>query len=133
LNREDYERYLAAFNARDYDGVSDFYAEPMDIRFFGVFLRSRADLKRFYSFLHSYVRESVEVLNFASSSNLTAVDALVRVEGFRDLDRETLDAHGCTQFYPVKKGEIQEMRQFIFYTIANGKIAKVECALAPTV
>jgi hypothetical protein len=131
MNRSDYDRYLAAFNARDYDGVCDFYAQPMKLDFFGVSLRSREDLKRFYGFLHSYVKESVQVLNFASSPTLTAIDAVVRVEGFRDLDRATLDANGLAQFFPIKAGEVQEMRQFIFYTICDGKIAKVECTLAP--
>jgi len=131
MNRADYDRYLAAFNAKDYDAVCDFYAEPMDMSFFGVSLRSRADMKRFYSFLHEYVHESVRVLNFASSDTLTAVDAIVRVEGLRDLDRETLDSNGAPGLFPIATGEVQEMRQFIFYTIRDGRIANVECALMP--
>ncbi len=131
MNRDDYNRYLAAFNAKDYDGVADFYADPINMDFFGVSLRSREDLKRFYSFLHSYVKESVRVLNFASSETLTAIDAIVRVEATRDLSRETLDAHSATGFYPMIKGEIFELRQFIFYTIKGGKIAQTECAMLP--
>ena len=131
MNRADYDRYLAAFNAKDYDGVCDFYAQPMAMDFFGVSLRSRDDMKRFYSFLHTYVLESVRVLNFASSDTLTAVDAIVRVEGIRDLDRATLDANGAPGLFPIAKGEVQEMRQFIFYTLREGKIANVECAMMP--
>jgi hypothetical protein len=131
MNRDDYERYLAAFNAKDYDGVADFYAQPMDMEFFGVALKSREDLKRFYSFLHSYVKESVTVLNFASSETLTAVDAIVRIEGTRDLTAEVLEANGCGQFFPIKAGEVQELRQFIFYTIRDAKIAKTECTMLP--
>jgi ketosteroid isomerase-like protein len=131
MNRAGYDRYLAAFNARDYDGVCDFYAERMNMVFFGVSIRSRADMKRFYGFLHSYVKESVSVRNFAASDTLTAVDAIVRIEAFRDLDAETLAANGCAQFRPIRAGEVQELRQFIFYTLRGGKIARVECAIAP--
>lgn len=131
MNRADYERYLAAFNAKDYDAVCDFYAQPMDMRFFGISLRARDDMKRFYSFLHGYVDESVRILNFASSETLTAVDGIVRVEGLRDLDRETLDANGYGGLFPIQAGEVQEMRQFIFYSIRDGKIANVECVLVP--
>jgi ketosteroid isomerase-like protein len=131
MNRAGYDRYLAAFNARDYDGVCDFYAERMNMDFFGVSIRSRADMKRFYGFLHSYVKESVSVRNFAASDTLTAVDAIVRIEAFRDLDAETLAANGCAQFRPIRAGEVQELRQFIFYTLRGGKIARVECAIAP--
>jgi len=131
MNRAAYDRYLAAFNAKDYDAVCDFYAEPMAMRFFGVSLTSREDMKRFYRFLHTYVLESVRVLNFAASDTLTAVDAIVRVEGLADLDRATLDANGASGLFPIRKGEVQEMRQFIFYTLRDGRIANVECALMP--
>lgn len=130
MNRAGYECYLGAFNARDYDAVCDFYAEPMNMEFFGVSIRSRADMKRFYSFLHAYVRESVRVQNFASSDTLTAVDAIVRIEAFRDLDAATLAANGCAAFFPIKAGQVQELRQFIFYTLRHGKITRVECAMA---
>lgn len=101
------------------------------MRFFGVVLRSREGMKRFYGFLHAHVLESVRVLNFAASETLTAVDAIVRVEGISDLDRAPLDAHGAPGLFPIRKGEVQEMRQFIFYTLRDGRIANVECALMP--
>lgn len=131
MNRADYDRYLAAFNAKDYDAVADFYAEPIQMDFFGVALRSRDDLKRFYSFLHSYVKESVRVLNFAASDTLTAVDAIVRIEAYRDLTADVLEANGCGGFFPVMAGEVQELRQFIFYTTRGGKIVQTECAMLP--
>jgi ketosteroid isomerase-like protein len=131
MNRDDYNRYLAAFNAKDYDGVADFYADPINMDFFGISLRSRQDLKDFYSFLHSYVHESVTVRNFASSDTLTAIDGIVRIEAYRDLSREILDEHGATGFYPMTAGQVFELRQFIFYTIRDGKIAQTECAMLP--
>jgi ketosteroid isomerase-like protein len=131
MNRDDYDHYLAAFNAKDYDAVADFYADPIQMDFFGISLRSRQDLKDFYSFLHSYVHESVTVQNFASSETLTAIDGIVRIEAYRDLTRETLDAHGATGFYPMAKGQVFTLRQFIFYTIKDGKIAQTECAMLP--
>ncbi len=131
MNRAQYEDYVAKFNARDYDGVCDCYAEPINMEFFGIKLCSRDDMKKFYTFLHRYVKESVTVLNFAASDTLAAVDAIVRVEGLHDLDAETLANNDMAGLFPIKRGEIQEMRQFIFYTLKDGKIAKVECAFAP--
>lgn len=87
-------------------------------------------MKDFYAFLHSRTIETVRVLNFASSDTLTAVDGIVRVECTQDLAAEELTSRGMHQFAPMKKGDVIEMRQFIFYTIKDGKIAKVECALA---
>lgn len=130
LTREAYDRYVAAFKAKDYDAVADFYVDPPLMTFFGVEIRSRQALKDFYAFLHHHVKECVTVLNFACSDTLTAIDAVIRVEAVKDLSREALDARGMHGFFPIAVGEVQEMRQFIFYTIKDGLIERVECALA---
>ena len=131
MTRDDYERYVAAFNARDYDAVFDFYAENPRMAFFGIEITNRQQLRDFYSFLHQYVRETVVIEKFASSEELAAVEGIVRIEGLRDLTREILDANGMQQFFPVAQGEVQEMRQYIHYHLENGKIVTVGCAIVP--
>ena len=131
LDRAAYDRYLAAFNARDYDGVADFYVDPPRMEFFGIVITSREELKAFYGWLHAFVKESVSVYAFAASDTLTALDADVRIEALRDLTREELDSRGATGFFPIRAGEIQVIRQFIFYTTRDGRIERVECALPP--
>ena len=129
MNRDDYDRYVEAFNARDYDTVFDFYAPDPRLAFFGVEITTRDQLKAFYSFLHRYVRETVTVERFAGSDELAAIEAIVRVEATADLTRETLDAQGLQQFHPITKGEVQEMRQYIHYHLRDGKITSVGCAM----
>jgi hypothetical protein len=129
MTREDYDRYVAAFNARDYDAVFDFYAERPRMAFFGIEITSREQLKAFYGFMHRYVKETVTVERFAGSQELAAVEAIVRIEATDDLTREVLDARGMGQFFPIAKGEVQEMRQYIHYHLQDGKIASVGCAL----
>ncbi len=131
MTREDYDRYVAAFNARDYDAVFDFYAEHPKMAFFGIEITSRDQLKDFYGFMHRYVKETVTVERFAGSDELAAVEAIVRIESTDDLTREILDARGMQQFFPIAKGEVQEMRQYIHYHLQDGKIASVGCALVP--
>lgn len=133
LDRARYDQYLAAFNAKDYDRVADFYVDPPRMEFFGIVITSRQALKDFYSWLHSAVKESVTLRNFAASETCTACDAIVRIEATRDLTREELDAKGATGFFPIAKGQVQEIRQFIFYTVKDGKIEQVEAALPPQV
>lgn len=131
MTREDYERYAAAFNARDYDAVFDFYAENPRMAFFGVEITTREQLRAFYTFLHTYVRETITIERFAASDELAAVEGIIRVEGIENLTREELDARGLPQFFPIAKGEVQEMRQYIHYHLKEGKIASVGCALVP--
>ena len=130
MTRDDYERYAAAFNARDYDTVFDFYAENPRMAFFGIEITTREQLRAFYTFLHRYVRETIAIERFASSDELAAVEGLIRLEGIADLTREVLDAQGMQQFFPIRAGEVQEMRQYIHYHLRNGKIESVGCALA---
>jgi hypothetical protein len=129
MTREDYDRYVAAFNARDYDAVFDFYADNPRMAFFGIEITSRDQLKAFYGFMHRYVTETVTVERFAGSDELAAVEAVVRIEATEDLTRDILDARGMQQFFPIAKGEVQEMRQYIHYHLQDGKIASVGCAL----
>ena len=129
MTREDYDRYVAAFNARDYDAVFDFYAENPRMAFFGIEIATREQLKDFYGFMHRYVKETVTVERFAGSDELAAVEAIVRIEATDDLTREALDARGMEQFFPIAKGEVQEMRQYIHYHLKDGKIESVGCAL----
>jgi ketosteroid isomerase-like protein len=133
IDRARYDQYLAAFNARDYDAVADFYVDPPRMEFFGIVITSRQELKEFYAWLHSFVKESVTLRNFAASESCTACDAVVRIEALRDLTREELDARGAAGFFPIRAGEVQEIRQFIFYTVRDGRIEKVEAALPPQV
>jgi hypothetical protein len=129
MTREDYERYAAAFNARDYDTVFDFYAEKPKMAFFGIEITTRAQLKEFYGFLHQYVKETVTIERFAGSDELAAVEGIVRVEGIKDLTSEILAERGMPQFFPISLGEVQEMRQYIHYHLKDGKIENVGCAL----
>jgi ketosteroid isomerase-like protein len=131
MTREDYDRYVAAFNARDYDAVFDFYAENPRLAFFGIEITTRDQLKEFYGFMHRYVKETVTVERFAGSGELAAVEAIVRIEATDDLTREILDARGMQQFFPIAKGEVQQMRQYIHYHLKDGRIESVGCALVP--
>ncbi len=131
MTREDYERYAAAFNSRDYDTVFDHYTDTPRMAFFGIEITTREQLKQFYRFLHSYVRETITIERFASSEELAAVEGIIRIEAFADLTREILDTNGMGQFFPVAKGEVQEMRQYIHYHLDGGKIASVGCAIVP--
>ncbi len=131
MTREDYDRYAAAFNARDYDAVFDFYDDNPQMAFFGIEIRTRQQLRDFYTFLHGYVRETITVEKFAASDELAAVEGVIRIEAFKDLTREELDARGMQQFFPISAGDLQEMRQYIHYHLKDGKIASVGCAIVP--
>jgi len=129
VDRAAYDDYLGKFNARDYAGFFAYYGEEPELSFFGVTLRSLAEVERFYSFLHAYARETIRIVRFAASEELVAVEATVRIEGLRALTAEALAAAGYPQFHPLAVGEVIEMVQMIHYRMEQGRIASVQCAL----
>ena len=129
MQREQFDDYVKKFNARDYDGVFDFYAENPKMSFFGIEITTRDQLKEFYGFLHTYVIETITIEKFASTDTFLALEAIVKVEGIRDLDIETLRKQGYGDIFAIKKGDIQEMKQYIHYHIENNKFISVGCAI----
>jgi hypothetical protein len=129
VRQADYERYLACFNARDYDGVLGFWAPQFEASFAGVMLRNGAELRRFYAFLHSYIDERIRVDDFIGDERLVALRALVRIEGRRELTRATLEAAGYGGLHPIEPGQVIEMSQLIMYRLEGGRFSKVYCAL----
>ncbi|MCJ1961038.1 nuclear transport factor 2 family protein [Novosphingobium mangrovi (ex Hu et al. 2023)] len=129
MTREDYDRYAAAFNARDYDAVYDFYAPGAHLTFFGVDLATREAFRDFYGFLHDHVEETLTIERFAASDELVALEGVIRIEARKDLTAEALAAQGLDQFFPIRKGEVQELRQYIHYHVTDGQFTGVSCAL----
>jgi hypothetical protein len=75
------------------------------------------------------VKETVTVERFAASEELAAVEGVVRIEAIADLTPEILAGNGMEQFFPIRAGQVQEMRQYIHYHLKDGKIESVGCAL----
>jgi len=129
LDRSAYDRYLASFNARDYHAVLDFYGEEFEICFAGHALRTRSEVLDFYRFLHGYLRETITVQRFVSREDFVALEAVVRIEGVRDLTASTLESAGLGKMFPLRAGQVIEIPQFIHYHLAGGKIVKALCAV----
>jgi hypothetical protein len=129
--REDYERYQEAFHAGDCDTAFAYMVENPRLSVFGLTITQRNQLGQMYRFLGKYVRETVVLERFAISDDLVAVEELVRVEGLRDLDTQSLREQKMHQFRPIRAGEIKLMRNFVHYHLADGKIESGSCVAAP--
>jgi hypothetical protein len=130
MNRSDYERYLTLFNAHDYDGVLDHFAERFELVFAGYVFRTKDEVRRLYAFLHSYVDEQVTVHSFVSDERMAALEADVRLEGIRDMTPELMEEQGLERIATLKRGQIVTIPQFIHYHFdADGKIARALCAV----
>ncbi|MBO9723580.1 MAG: nuclear transport factor 2 family protein [Novosphingobium sp.] len=131
MDRAEYQKYADAFNSRNYDAVYDFYAEDVEIAFFGVNLGSREEFKRFYNLLHAHIVETLTISKFASSPELVALEGTIRVEATRTLPASTLEEAGLPTTFAIEAGQVLEMPQYIHYHLNEaGKITSVGCTLA---
>ena len=108
MDRSHYDRYLAAFTARDYDGVLSFWAEPFELTFAGYRFTRKAEVKAFYAFFHAYVDESITVNAYVSDARMVAMEVVV----------------------PLAAGQVLEIPQFIQYHLRDGMIVRAACAVA---
>jgi ketosteroid isomerase-like protein len=129
MDRATYDRYLACFTARDYDGVLAFYADDFVLEFAGYRFTTKAQVKAFYGFFHQYVDESIVVTAFLADATRVALEAVVRLEGRRALDAATLEAAGYGRLVPLAIGQVVEIPQFIHYHLRGGKIIRAACAV----
>lgn len=129
MDRAAYERYLALFNARDYDGVLAHFADAFELVFAGYRFRTKDEVRRFYAFLHRHVDEKITVHAFVSDGQFAAIEADVRLEGLAELTPEMLAAEGLERIHPLAKGQVVTIPQFIHYHLQDGKIVRALCAV----
>ncbi|MGZ8349644.1 MAG: nuclear transport factor 2 family protein [Allosphingosinicella sp.] len=95
---------MRLFNARDYEGVLDHFAEPFELVFAGHVFRTKDEVRRFYAFFHAYVDEQVTVHRLVSDGKMMALEADVRLEARDDLTPEMLARNGLAGLAPLQRG-----------------------------
>ena len=130
MERSAYERYLAAFNARDYDLVLDHFAERFEVVFAGVVLRTKPAVRDFYAFLHAHLDERIAIGRYLSDGQTIAMEADVRLEGLKPLTPAMLAERGLAGMQPLGVGQVVTIPQFIHYHLdAQGRFVAALCAV----
>ena len=130
MDRKTYDDYLAKFNSRDYDGFLAYWDDTdVEISVAGVSLKSKDQVRKFYAFLHGYIREEISVHKYISTGEMVAMEATVRLTGLKTLTAEMLAKQGLHGFLPLEAGQVVEIPQFIHYHLRNGAITKALCAV----
>ena len=116
-----FERYLAAFNARDYPGFSAYYAP--NVRFFGqaATLEGPAAIVEFYRGVHARIDETVDLVSFVGGGP-TRIMAEIRT---------TLVAREDWPDFPTgafTRGQRRQSLNFALYEIEDGRFVRVRSA-----
>jgi len=121
MTREDFEAYIAAFNASDFEGFSKFYAEDVDFNL-GDRKRilGRQGIVDFYRGVKEHIHEE-----------LTIVDLLVAPDGFCMHNRTvftTIKDWPDFELWPTKKGDVRRIESIILYRTDNGRFTSIKSA-----
>ena len=130
MNRQALDAYLERFHAKDYEAVLAHYTDPLEVGFAGYVFTTKDQVRGFYNFFHSYVTETIQVDRHVADAETMAIEARVRLECFRDLTQDILDAQGLDRIVTLQAGQTITIPQFIHYHLDNGKIRKVECVVS---
>lgn len=118
-SQADLQRYLDAFNAKDYATQIRFYAPDVAFDVGTLQIRSPQDIAAFYDDFHDYVDEHVEIARYAKTGDTVAIALPTRFEA-----RETYDKNGLL----FEAGSVREQVSLIFYDLKDGKIWRVRMA-----
>ncbi|TAI64742.1 hypothetical protein CWO89_17275 [Bradyrhizobium sp. Leo170] len=131
MNLSDFQSYLKAFNARDYDKLADYWADSFSVQFEGTELfNCRETVKSFYGFLHSYINETIIPDRILIDERSLFMEARVRIEAKRDLTPETIAASDFPSLKPIKQGMTIDLPQFIHYHLEDGKFVLANCIMS---
>ena len=130
FDRTDYERYVAAFNARDYDTLETFFADDFALENAGFIVKGKPAFRDFYAFFHDHCRETVRILRFFGGDDAFMVNVVIRFEGIKDLSAEVLAAKGYSGMTVIPKGVAVDVDFLILYELnADGKIQYIKGAV----
>lgn len=130
MNETDYHRYIAAFNARDYDRLEDFFADDFVLENAGFAVRGKPAFRAFYRFFHEFCHEEVEFREFFPGRNGFVANVVIRFTGLKELSQDELDRRGYSGMTPVPVGLSVPVEFYIHYLLnAEGLIRYIKGAV----
>ena len=111
MDRARYERYLAAFNGKDYATLGDFYAD--DVEFVlseerGLKFHGREAILNLYRPFHQAVEERVEIVRFADGGDFLAVEVNAEFRPIPGRSQSVID---------LPHGKVLKVTTFAFYDL----------------
>ncbi len=130
IDQQDYERYVRAFNARDYDTLETFFADDFALENAGFIVQGKPAFREFYRFFHAYCRETVTLKRFFGAPDAFVVNVVITFEGLQDLSPVVLAEKGYEGMTTVPKGATVDVEFLILYSLnAAGLIQHIKGAV----
>ncbi len=130
MTEDDYHRYIAAFNARDYSTLETFFADDFVLENAGFKVSGKPAFRAFYAFFHEYCREEVMFRGFYPGRDGFVANVVIRFTGLKALSPEVLAETGYSGMTPVPQGMSVDVEFLILYSLnAEGLIQHIKGAV----
>ncbi|MEO0061999.1 MAG: hypothetical protein RLZZ08_559 [Pseudomonadota bacterium] len=121
MTREDFQTYIAAFNARDFAGFSRFYADDVE---FNLGDRKRivgaAGIVAFYTGVFEHISEELEVVDLIVAPDGAAMHSRTTFTTIKDWPD--------FEVWPTMAGDVRVVESINLYKTAGGRIVKIQSA-----
>lgn len=118
MTRDDFETYIAAFNARDFAGFSRFYAPDVE---FNLGDRKQIigaqGIVDFYTGVFDHISEELEILDLIVAPDGAALHSRTTFTTIKDWPD--------FEIWPTVKGDVRVVESINMYKTAEGKIVKI--------
>jgi hypothetical protein len=124
MNKQEYLKYIDHFNHKRYDDLVGYFADDIIVEYYdnsslaGPPPRKLNGSKEFvanHQALHEHTREVLEVGDFIAQEDLMFVELYTEFHTFKDNAGPP----------PRKKGDIQQMTNWVMYTMKDGKMKHI--------
>jgi hypothetical protein len=120
MNREEYNRYIERFNARDLTAFDDYIHPDLFMQNGQLVTHGRQGMKDHYTWIWKTYSEDLEVLQFMTTSDRIAIEMKARFEAQRDGIE--------TPFGDVVAGEKFEFHGLIMYQLVEEMFKDIRVA-----
>lgn len=112
LAEEDFLRYVAAFNARDYELMTSYYHPDVRFELPGLAPMGRAEIKAFYQDFHTDVTERLAVEFLMIDAEHVAAELYTEFHAIND--RPDFTAR------PLRAGDVHRSTNLVHYDLLDG-------------
>lgn len=133
MNKEEFERYVSVFNARDYETLhASFFAPDVRLQTLGYVLDGQDAIRRFYGFFHEYINEALAVVGFHSfAEDGFFAEIRMTLTANKAFTSEVAEANGFARLPAIPLGASYATTLFIKYRLKDGKFHRIWCAEMP--
>lgn len=124
MNEADYHRYIAAFNARDYDTLETFFSDDFVLENAGFAVRGTQAFRDFYAFFHEFCAEQVEFREFFPGRQGFVANVVIHFSGLKSLSPQVLADRGYPGMSVVPKGVTVPVEFYIHYQLNDAGLIR---------